>query len=214
MTEDQELKFRCLDIAHGRIDTAREIYEWLTAPAVVAIQSDPQGIGDGSCLPWNQPGASYVRDGKLYYTEADGTRTQQELEDIAPLDDYGQAMEPAVAVQFAFVDHPEPEPTAPAAEEPAVEIPEGFTRWEGGECPVADKVHVEVLQRSGKIMRSKPGYDEAPIIHPEDEFHWDVRVNPMHDIIAYRIISAPEPTLDDLIADKTEELRAKLLEDA
>ena len=34
-------------------------------------------------------------------------------------------------------------------------IPEGFTRWDGGECPVPGYTVVDYMMRDGKIARSE-----------------------------------------------------------
>lgn len=65
-------------------------------------------------------------------------------------------------------------------------IPEGWTRWGGGECPVAEDVKVEVRFRNGTH-----GADRAA--RAWRWFHHDVA----GDIIAYRVVEpAPKPLTD------------------
>lgn len=79
----------------------------------------------------------------------------------------------------------------PATEEESgdqIEIPEGFTRWAGGECPAADSDTIDVLYRNGIHEIFTPGMitDEDTWHHNDDEL----------DIIAYRIISQPADQSD------------------
>lgn len=64
----------------------------------------------------------------------------------------------------------------------ALEIPEGFTKWEGGPCPVADDVRIEVVFRNGlRTTDLAEAYSMDGVscwVHERDE----------HDIIAYRVL--------------------------
>lgn len=57
-----------------------------------------------------------------------------------------------------------------------IEIPEGFTRWDGGLQPCADDIPVEVILRDG--MR---------LDHYATWVNWD-HGNGDYDVIAYRIV--------------------------
>ena len=67
----------------------------------------------------------------------------------------------------------------------APEIPAGFTKWEGGECPVDQNVVVRILYRdgvyedhpAGDVSWSNHGFGETIIV----------------DVLAYRILEAPAP---------------------
>lgn len=67
------------------------------------------------------------------------------------------------------------------AEAPAVQIPEGFTAWEGGECPVPLGTPLIVVHRDGDVLNATAGKGVAAdwqrTEYPEDG-----------DIIAYRIV--------------------------
>lgn len=62
----------------------------------------------------------------------------------------------------------------------SVEIPEGFTPFEGGECPVDPSCIVEILLRNGETNKKNFGYSA-------DLFRWD-HTGVEHDIIAYKVI--------------------------
>jgi hypothetical protein len=62
----------------------------------------------------------------------------------------------------------------------SVEIPEGFTPFEGGECPVDPSCIVEILLRNGETNKNNFGYSA-------DLFRWD-HTGVEHDIIAYKVI--------------------------
>lgn len=59
---------------------------------------------------------------------------------------------------------------------PAVEIPEGFTPWEGGLCPVDEKSIVEIILRRGANNRDRAGL-----------FIWS-NSDHQSDIIAYKVV--------------------------
>lgn len=71
---------------------------------------------------------------------------------------------------------------ADKAEKPAVEIPEGFTPWAGGECPVNPGVRVQVVFRNGEIYK----FSESPLELEWAESGYDA------DIIAYRVIGSEQ----------------------
>lgn len=62
----------------------------------------------------------------------------------------------------------------------SVEIPEGFTPFEGGECPVDPSCIVEILLRNGKNNTNNFGFSA-------DLFRW-YNTGDEHDIIAYKVI--------------------------
>jgi hypothetical protein len=81
------------------------------------------------------------------------------------------------------------------------EIPEGFVKWEGGECPIIGHPGIEVCRRNGII---------ASGLTPSNGWQHD---GGAMDIIAYRITPPPEPTPPETIAQaeaamamKTEEV--------
>lgn len=62
--------------------------------------------------------------------------------------------------------------------------PDGWIKWDGGECPVDDSQDVSVKFKSGKVRRDK---------HPEGWSGWGVNCpEPEYKIIAYRIHKAGE----------------------
>lgn len=63
---------------------------------------------------------------------------------------------------------------------PSVEIPEGFTPFDGGECPVDPSCIVEILLRNGKTNKNNFGYSA-------DLFRWN-HTGVENDIIAYKVI--------------------------
>lgn len=70
------------------------------------------------------------------------------------------------------------------------EIPEGFTKWEGGERDIAHIEPVEVLLRNG-------GRSDTWLAGQWDgHWGWAGTVGDDTDIIAYRIIAAPAPEQD------------------
>lgn len=75
-------------------------------------------------------------------------------------------------------------PPAPTADAGEPEIPEGFIKWEGGDCPVDRDACVEVMFRD----RSANDKDVAYLC---DWRHHDVSGT---DIIAYRVIAEPAQT--------------------
>lgn len=67
--------------------------------------------------------------------------------------------------------------------EDAPEIPEGFTKWEGGGIAVGDNVHVEVISRTGHKWESLGNEIVWSHVHEDD------------DIIAYRVLPS-EPAAE------------------
>lgn len=59
---------------------------------------------------------------------------------------------------------------------PAVEIPEGFTPWQGGERPVDPKCFVKIKLRSGNFNSRMA-----------EDFYWSNRES-SNDIIAYKVL--------------------------
>lgn len=68
------------------------------------------------------------------------------------------------------------------APKPKVEIPEGFTPWAGGACPVDAKARVEFIMRAGDTNKIAP----ASVLRWNDAGLDD-------DIIAYRVIEDKKP---------------------
>ena len=70
----------------------------------------------------------------------------------------------------------------------SIEIPEGFTKWDGGECPVGPRDLVQVVFRDGDRCQ---GYAAGAL-------RWDHPAFPDGyadaDIIAYRVIENTSPT--------------------
>lgn len=56
------------------------------------------------------------------------------------------------------------------------DIPEGFTKWNGGKCPVDPKCFVEIKMRGGRENRNFAG-----------DFYWENR-ECSNDIVAYKVI--------------------------
>lgn len=82
-----------------------------------------------------------------------------------------------------------------------IEIPDGFARWGGGECPVPEDWEVEVILRNEHIMRREAS-----------KLRWDHRPE-QSDIIAYRVVSRPPITLDTIRGphiERLEELEAEV----
>jgi hypothetical protein len=99
---------------------------------------------------------------------------------IADIDRAIAALEPA----------PTPEPETQTGE--GVEIPEGFTKWEGGECPVDPAALVCVVTRSGKLEQFHAGTFANPDVL-FDQWQWS-NYRRDDDIIAYRVsLAAPTP---------------------
>lgn len=67
-------------------------------------------------------------------------------------------------------------------EKPKIEIPEGFTPWAGGACPVDAKARVEFIMRAGDTNKIAP----ASVLRWNDAGLDD-------DIIAYRVIEDKKP---------------------
>lgn len=82
----------------------------------------------------------------------------------------------------------------------ATPIPEGFTKWEGGECPISDDTAwVETIWRNGTVSSNDVG--EIPARHAWRWDHGFDKSYPGLDVIAYRVV---EPTTDKpLIVDDT-----------
>jgi len=102
------------------------------------------------------------------------------------LDGYQQA------IASLETGEPEPDPIScdEAVEEAAPEIPVGFVRWEGGECPVDQYAPVQIIYRDGTSTN----------------YRWASYFTWTHDqgdgnIIAYRVI---EPTAEAQSTDEAE----------
>lgn len=72
------------------------------------------------------------------------------------------------------------------------EIPEGFTRWEGGECPVPAGCDCEVIYHHPKMQ---PEYVRAGAIANPSSLNWSGKDQPMnygikYAVVAYRVIEA------------------------
>lgn len=80
----------------------------------------------------------------------------------------------------------EPAPSTRESVE-ASEIPEGFNKWEGGECPVPDGARVEVIYRRHYEADPHAWYS-YPSDHPDTWIHNGTD----GDIIAYRVLEASE----------------------
>jgi len=65
-----------------------------------------------------------------------------------------------------------------------IEIPEGFTRWDGGECPVGPRDRVQVILRDGDRCYSE-GYWAGALRWGHPAFPDNYRDA---DIIAYRVL--------------------------
>lgn len=92
---------------------------------------------------------------------------------------------------MTFRASPSHEPPSPevASEGEAVQIPEGFIPWSGGECPVDSIALVCVVLRSGSLEQFHAGTfsNDDPLF---DQWKWsDYR--PEDDIIAYRPVQTP-----------------------
>lgn len=69
-----------------------------------------------------------------------------------------------------------------------IEIPEGFTRWDGGKCPVDPEAKVEIILRDGyRCFRLGHTARRLSWAHPAYHVQWP-RIG-SSDIIAYRIVS-------------------------
>jgi len=80
-----------------------------------------------------------------------------------------------------------------------VKIPEGFTEWNGGECPVDENVKVEIILRNGTSRMDDAG--RWTWIYSK---HGHVR----GDIVAYRVVKQePEELEESLIHPTTGELK-------
>lgn len=71
------------------------------------------------------------------------------------------------------------------------DIPEGFTEWNGGKCPVDPKCFVEIKMHSGRENRNFAG-----------DFYWENR-ECSNDIVAYKVIkNAPVVRWQFILEDK------------
>lgn len=71
------------------------------------------------------------------------------------------------------------------------EIPDGFTRWEGGECPVPHGTIVDLICRDPSVRVGQTNQVFAHMIS------WANEGDPAYKIIAYRIISQPADQSED-----------------
>jgi len=69
----------------------------------------------------------------------------------------------------------------------SVGVPEGFTLWAGGECPVESDTNVDVLLRGGTASTCLAG-----------NYSWRLHRDSDKDIIAYRVVETPQPKVPDL----------------
>jgi hypothetical protein len=146
-------------------------------------------------------------------------RVEQELDD---LDLAIAALQPGEVL--ITVSNDEPDHAAPIINtdegwelEPemqaGVDIPEGFTKWEGGECPVDPAALVCVVTRSGKLEQFHAGTFANPYVL-FDQWQWS-NYRRDDDIIAYRVsLAAPTPEDEpDVASEFAEELeRAAAIE--
>lgn len=117
------------------------------------------------------------------------TRLQQEIEETqVELDQCGRAIDALAPPEPASALSPAPA-SGEEGTEYGIEIPEGFTKWEGGECPIEDGAQVELIWHSEvsgitrEVLFSSPGMYARNWHHAEDYDH----------IIAYRLLdSNPE----------------------
>ncbi len=134
---------------------------------------------------------------------------------------------PLIDAQTCDGVSPHPEPELPEGwerrqairnlpdEQAEPEIPDGFTKWEGGECPVAVGTKVRVKFRAdwaGDPETYGPGLcehvvaDEGDTINAESWQHSTSQSRSWGDIIAYRIIEAPAQPEQDASVDAGEVL--------
>ena len=128
---------------------------------------------------------------KLREDRASALETIEGLEnEIAPLEQAREFWTQMVADYDIAIAALEP-PAAETQESPAaeVEIPEGFTKWDGAFTPLGPGLFVQVMYRDGEI--------NGP--YPSDEvFAYWVGDESDDDVIAYRIAEAPaQPEPDD-----------------
>jgi len=102
--------------------------------------------------------------------------------DIAEMDAEDAALEPALIVNTDEGWELEPETQA------GVEIPEGFTKWEGGKCPLP------VGTRFDMICRACGPWHDMEVL-ADSSLEWQHTGRDL-DVIAYRIIEA-SPTSED-----------------
>lgn len=92
----------------------------------------------------------------------------------------------------------EPLAVPSSSERAEQEIPEGFTKWEGGEePPISDQTPIEVMMRDGRIESSPASFFCGN--HPSEPHLWRHQ-HDEDDIIAYRVIPS---ICDDAQNDET-----------
>lgn len=131
-------------------------------------------------------------------SETDAAEEDDDIVEPAPMSDFSRGAQDAIDNEprkegesaeynqgFDATTESLEGPTPPTDTVPAVEIPEGFTRWEGGECPVPYGRIVDIICRDPDI---RVGQTNEVFAHMID---WSNAGDPAYNIIAYRIISQP-----------------------
>lgn len=78
---------------------------------------------------------------------------------------------------------------AGAEPEPAIDIPEGFIAWHGGECPVPKGTMIDVIYRDGAKLCNIPALTKLDSIREATWAFWD-NDGATNDIVAYRVVQA------------------------
>jgi len=194
-----EMKLHCLQMANGDVVRAQEMYLWLTA------QAPAQPVHPEAELRSVTPATEEDRGDQTQAFEIPAGFTRWDGGEWTGL--------PTDRVQVIFCDEPTPyvpieaenlDPLwcwdrcppdaqriiayrileAPALEQ---EIPDGFTKWEGGECPVPYGTIVEIMCRDPNVVVGQTNEVFAGMID------WGNGGNPDYNIIAYRVVEAPAP---------------------
>jgi len=208
MNDERYLKLKCLQLSGGDIDRAGEMFAWLWAegePTVdeyriyelwgvlddIDTYSDIAKDDDAmfrslvekahkrrfeilSGVDWDT-----LRERCFDRSEGGGlTREQEAIAALTPAPEETEQAALEIAVAAHMAEHPQTQESA--AE---VEIPEGFTKWEGGERPVPVGARVEICTRTSL------GPKGIRWTVTEAVPRWSVS-DAYDDIIAYRIIEA------------------------